>query len=79
MSWTERVFGKTSEEFKSTLPDTSVWKMKNYTCLTMSVLENYYLRHPMYRNYPLVGISQKQAIAFSKWRSDRVFEYILIK
>ena len=44
----------------------------------MSYLDTLYLRHPSYGNFPLVGISQKQANEFSKWRSDRVFEYYLI-
>ena len=74
--WTKKVFGGESPEFKSTLPDTSVW-LEKFNCLNENV--ELYLRHPKYRNYPIVGISQKQAEAYSKWRSDRVFEYLLIK
>ncbi len=74
--WTCIVFGDTSREYKSALPDTLVW-MKTYPCLYSFV--NYYLRHPAYQNYPVVGISQKQARDYSKWRSDRVMEYILVQ
>jgi hypothetical protein len=75
--WTSRVFGRNSKEYKSAMPDTLVWIMNDNKCLNFYV--DYYLRHPSYRNYPVVGISQKQADDYSKWRSDRVFEYLLIK
>ena len=42
-------------------------------------LVNYYLRHPAYRDYPVVGVNWLQATAFCKWRSDRVNEGILIR
>jgi formylglycine-generating enzyme required for sulfatase activity len=73
--WTKWVFGKNSEEYKMAFPDTAVW-LGNDTCLHSYA--ELYLRHPAYRDWPLVGISQKQAIDYTKWRSDRVFEYILI-
>jgi len=76
MFWNERIFGKNSSEYLSTLPDTLVW-VANFDCLESYV--DYYLRHPTYNKYPVVGISQKQAMAYSKWRSDRVFENILIQ
>jgi formylglycine-generating enzyme required for sulfatase activity len=38
---------------------------------------NYYLRHPSYADYPVVGVSWLQANDFCKWRTDRVNEYIL--
>jgi len=73
--WTKRVFGSESTEFQNTLPDTTVWSRLD-SCLV--VYDTFYLRHPAYRDYPVVGISQQQAIAFSKWRTDRVFEQFLI-
>lgn len=76
MFWNERIFGKKSLEFLSTLPDTAVWSFKA-ECLDS--LDIFYLRHPAYKNYPVVGISQNQAMEYSKWRSDRVFQYYLIK
>lgn len=75
MFWTQRVFGEDSKKFKATLPDSLVWFerkcVKQYTA--------FYLRHPKYRDYPVVGITREQATAFSEWRSDRVLEVMLIR
>ena len=40
---------------------------------------DYYLRHPAYREYPVVGINWLQANDYCSWRTDRVNEYILIR
>ncbi|MBI3509682.1 MAG: SUMF1/EgtB/PvdO family nonheme iron enzyme [Bacteroidetes bacterium] len=73
--WTSRV---RKENYAALLPDTLVWKnscidssFKNYT--------QFYLHHPSYRNCPVAGISYEQAIAFCKWRTDRVNEYYMVK
>jgi len=75
MFWTKRTYGSESAEFLNTLPDTLVW-VEPDSCTTKFV--DFYLRHPATRSHPLVGISQQQAKDYSKWRSDRVFEYMLI-
>jgi len=82
MYWTGRVFGTNSSEYKSTFPDTLVWRdslilKEKSNCLKELTL--YYLHHPAYSDCPVVGISQQQAEAFTKWRSDRVMEYILVR
>lgn len=74
MFWIERVFGTNSEEFLNLTPDTTVWN--NIHCFNS--FTEYYLRGAWYRYYPVVGISQEQAIEYCKWRSDRVFELFLI-
>lgn len=90
--WTRRVFGADSM-YTAALPDSNVWVKKDI-CLqvikemvihkkdTLYYIYSFpecYLRHPMYRDYPVVGITQQQAENYSKWRADRVFEYTLIK
>ncbi|MEZ4721033.1 MAG: SUMF1/EgtB/PvdO family nonheme iron enzyme [Flavobacteriales bacterium] len=75
--WINRVYGIDYPElFKKALPDTLVWRNK------LSYNEpyvDYYLRHPAYREYPVVGINWLQANDFCSWRTDRVNEYILIR
>ncbi len=71
-SWVEYLvdlqacYGTSSETYKLALPDTSVWNEVN------SLLTSKYLRHPLYKNYPVVGVSYEQATAFCKWRTERV-------
>ncbi len=59
-------FGAQSNNYLQALPDTTVWNSVN------PLLTPKYLRHPLYKNYPVVGISYEQAIAFCKWRTERV-------
>lgn len=54
------------------LPDTTVWREKT-SCNEPYV--QYYLRHPAYRNYPVVGVSYEQALDYCKWRTERVEEF----
>jgi hypothetical protein len=75
MFWTYKIFGENSIEYTATFPDESVWE--DFTCLYRFAQE-YYLRAVWYQNHPLVGITQQQAMDYSKWRSDRVFESLLI-
>ncbi|MBL4594032.1 MAG: SUMF1/EgtB/PvdO family nonheme iron enzyme [Flavobacteriales bacterium] len=74
--WQVRTHGKGSDEHKATLPDTLVWKNK------LAYNEPYvqhYFNHPAYNNYPVVGITYEQAVAFCKWRTDRVKELFEIQ
>ena len=75
--WLDRVFGADYPEiYKKALPDTLVWRSK--LAYNEPYLE-YYLRHPAYRNYPVVGINWLQANDYCAWRTDRVNELILIR
>lgn len=75
--WISRAYNETYPMvYKNALPDTLVWRSElgfneKYV--------DYYLRHPAYRDYPVVGVSWLQANDFCKWRTDRVNEYILIR
>lgn len=77
MYWMRRVYYKTYPHvYKKCLPDTLSWRSalgyrEKYV--------NYYLRHPSYRDYPVVGVSWLQANDFCKWRTDRVNEAILVR
>lgn len=74
--WTKAIYGSNSNEHLAVLPDTLVWREK------LSYNEpyvQYYYRHPAYKDYPVVGISYEQAIAYCKWRTDRVKTFLIKK
>jgi formylglycine-generating enzyme len=56
------------EKYAAMLPDTMVWRNK-YAYNEPYV--EYYLRHPAYSNYPVVGVSYEQAEAFCAWLTDK--------
>jgi gliding motility-associated lipoprotein GldJ len=75
--WLDRIYGDSYPEIVSkALPDTLVWREK--TEYNEPYVE-YYLRHPAYRDYPVVGVNWLQANDFCAWRTDRVNEIILIR
>ncbi len=49
-------------------PDTLVW-ISDFTYAQNDPMTTGYFSHPSYTNYPVVGITWKQAKAFSIWRS----------
>lgn len=50
------------------LPDTLVWrKSKGFN----DVYTDYYLRHPAYSSYPVVGVSYNQAVRFAEWMTEQ--------
>ena len=76
LHWMNKVFAKDFPEiYKSSLPDTLVWR--NPLGFNEDMVNNY-LRHPAFENHPVVGVSWKQAVNYSKWRTDRVNEQILV-
>ncbi len=76
LSWIEKKHGEKSPEYQQALPDTLVWRENNGNS---EPYVEYYFRHPAYAAYPIVGISYNQALAYCKWRSDRVNEKIYIQ
>lgn len=70
--WNKNKYGTDSEQYRAALPDTNVWG-------SITPFVKHYFRHPSYRNYPVVGISYDQAVAFCQWRSERVNEMIYIR
>jgi gliding motility-associated lipoprotein GldJ len=75
--WIRRVYGSDYPEvYGKALPDTLVWRSK--LAYNEPYVE-YYLRHPAYRDYPVVGVNWLQANDYCAWRTDRVNEAILIR
>jgi formylglycine-generating enzyme len=78
--WLTRVFPTDEEQgqrvLNAALPDTLVWRSElSYN----EPLVEYYFRHPSFNNYPVVGVSWRQAHDFCLWRSDRVNEGLLMQ
>ena len=79
--WLNRVFDAQADPayqaiLDAALPDTLVWRSElSYN----EPLVEYYFRHPSFNNYPVVGVTWKQASDFCMWRGDRVNEGILMK
>ena len=78
LEWTKKVYDPSEKIYEGIyqgiLPDTLVWRNR---LGFNEVMTNNYLRHPAYRNYPVVGVSWIQAVEYSNWRTDRVNEQLL--
>ncbi len=75
--WLNRVFGTDYPEvYRKALPDTLVWRDR--LAFNEPYIEHY-LRHPAFKDYPVVGVNWLQASDFCAWRTDRVNEQILIR
>jgi len=79
--WLNRIFPVEDDPnnkkiMDAALPDTLVWRSElSYN----EPLVEYYFRHPGFNDYPVVGVSWRQAYDFCLWRSDRVNEGILMQ
>ncbi|MBL7751963.1 MAG: SUMF1/EgtB/PvdO family nonheme iron enzyme [Chitinophagaceae bacterium] len=78
--WLNRVFDPQADPayqqiVDAALPDTLVWRSElSYN----EPLVEYYFRHPSFNEYPVVGVTWRQAYDFCLWRSDRVNEGVLM-
>ena len=57
-------------------PDTLVWT-HDYAYSYNDPWTRNYFHHPAFDDYPVVGVNWKQAVAFSKWRTMILDEYLL--
>ena len=75
--WLTNTFGEAYPEVvRDALPDTLVWREE--LAFNEPLVQTYF-RYPAYDDYPVVGVNWTQANDFSKWRTDRVNEMILIE
>jgi formylglycine-generating enzyme required for sulfatase activity len=57
-------------------PDTLAW-VHDFTYSFNEPMTNMYFWHPAYDNYPVVGVSWKQARAFCIWRTNLLNNYLV--
>jgi len=78
LHWIERTFE--DEKYEAVIngakPDTLVWRSE--LSANEPLVETYF-RHPSFNNYPVVGVSWRQANDFCIWRGNRVNELILVQ
>lgn len=74
--WVKRVYTDYPLVYQQALPDTLVWRG---ALAFNEPMTEYYLRHPSYNDYPVVGVTWIQATQYCDWRTDRVNEGMLIK
>ena len=78
LDWLERVYKKSGGNFRNVylaaIPDTLVWRSP--LGFNEDMVNNY-LRHPAFRDYPVVGVTWQQAKNYAKWRTERVNESLL--
>jgi gliding motility-associated lipoprotein GldJ len=78
--WLKNTFDPNLEEYKEiyygAIPDTLVWR--NRLGYNEQMVLNY-LRHPAYKDYPVVGVNWIQANEFCKWRTNALNQNILEK
>ena len=71
--WMERIYGKESEQYRTSLPDKSfIFKQ------LPDSIASYYMSNPLFNNFAVLGVSPEQARAYCQWRTDRVAEQILL-
>jgi formylglycine-generating enzyme required for sulfatase activity len=62
LTWLQN--NESQEAYKKAFPDTNVWVSGNEY---REKLKTYYFLHPAYREYPVVGVTYDQAVAYCQW------------
>ncbi len=74
LNWIRRTYPTDAQYYYEELPDTLVWRSP---LAFNEPFVNNYLRHPAYKDYPVVGVSAVQAERYCAWRTDMVNEKLL--
>lgn len=76
LHWLKKIHASNPMVAQTALPDTFCWRDP---LAYNEPMVRYYLRHPSYQLYPVVGVSWLQASDYAMWRTDRVNEEALVK
>jgi gliding motility-associated lipoprotein GldK len=69
-------FLEVNEKGINIFPDTLVWT-HDYAYSYNDPWSRNYFHHPSFDNYPVVGVNWKQAVAFTKWRTMILDNYLI--
>jgi len=74
--WLKMIYGEKSTVYLAALPDTSVWLFEGMD--SNEPYHTFYRYGKFFHNYPVVGINYEQAVAFCKWRTERVKYFLSV-
>ena len=69
----ESIIGLTEKEVAVLEPNKYLW---NSVKTKQKPYEEYYFKHPAYKDYPVVNITREQAIKFCEWKTSELNKYL---
>ncbi len=68
-----KTVGLLEKETSALLPNKFLWNSINNK---PKPYQDYYFKHPAYKDYPVVNVSREQAILYCKWKTEELNEYL---
>ncbi len=75
--WLAKVYQPESEEYRNASSFSNTWSDLYPLSDQVNSLKRYFT-YPEYRGFPILSLTQEEAKKYCNWRSDRVFEVILV-